>query len=634
MCFPGPGLAEEDKRKRILSFFKKHPLIESLMRIPILLDAFCWTWVNSQDDDAQPQTMTALYDKIESGLWEKDEEKLGPGPTSSHTSEYCKIARDIPHILQRLAFSGIYSNVIDFEPTHRRLILDPKDRNEISNRLNNTDAFDDVLSKLSFIRSSDPSSRAHSSKDKWTYHFLHFTFQEYFAAQYFVRQWKAKENLEFFNLATGEKISKSTDEFLSSNKYSARYDIPWRFVAGLLDKEHNHNPQELERFFKSLDQDPLDLLGPVHQRLLMHCLSETRPKFPLRTNIEAHLSKWLVYQCGSILRVKNVYSYKKLKFRTLASEIEFPENTLTGFLKQSDGIKIIGCDSMRWLSRIPSQFIADILSVIETESDDVTKSMISILNRLGPEIPDKILYSIASLLWREADSTAAIAVRNPDLSEGALRLKSSYDRGMVCTNIGLTLHYRELPWKLWYEIAKKLDSMDKIARRHACYVLAGQPMPKPQLDEFVANLKSPNNQTRNFASRVLGCQSTLEADAMVSIEENLNHPDIRFRVSSIRALRRQSKLRVEVTRRLATMLDQEPVVATAILQILYQDWWRKSELTKTALEVLVRHLVSSTPACKWAVLKILDGQRDLSDAILSEIVKKLDDDEQKVRSEA
>jgi hypothetical protein len=43
---------------------------------------------------------------------------------------------------------------------------------------------DDVLDRLSFLHTSDA-----SVQDK-SYHFLHLTFQEFFAAQYFVRCWR------------------------------------------------------------------------------------------------------------------------------------------------------------------------------------------------------------------------------------------------------------------------------------------------------------------------------------------------------------------------------------------------------------------------------------------------------------
>lgn len=75
----------------------------------------------------------------------------------------------------------------------------------------------------------------------------------------------------------------------------AHYDIVWRFTAGLLDAE---GEEETLRFFQTIEEEPLDLLGPTHQRLVMHCLSEVSTKMPLRKDLEEKLLLWLYFECG------------------------------------------------------------------------------------------------------------------------------------------------------------------------------------------------------------------------------------------------------------------------------------------------------------------------------------------------
>jgi predicted NACHT family NTPase len=48
---------------------------------------------------------------------------------------------------------------------------------------------------LSFLRSSNALAEKHSR----SYHFIHLTFQEYFATRYFVRKWKEDKNLQCAN---------------------------------------------------------------------------------------------------------------------------------------------------------------------------------------------------------------------------------------------------------------------------------------------------------------------------------------------------------------------------------------------------------------------------------------------------
>ena len=74
--------------------------------------------------------------------------------------------------LECLAFTGLYGDIIEFHSGHRDWLYEQPEFCKMS---------DDVLDRLSFLRTSDASDQNKS------YHFLHLTFQEYFTAQYFVQ---------------------------------------------------------------------------------------------------------------------------------------------------------------------------------------------------------------------------------------------------------------------------------------------------------------------------------------------------------------------------------------------------------------------------------------------------------------
>lgn len=151
-----------DDPKRIdevQSFLHNHWLIQNLVRIPILLDALCYTWVDFGAEDI-PQTMTSIYQTIEGRLWRKDILRLEKNRESyvrtAHPSEIELTIKDESRILGCLAFTGLLNNVIDFTPDHRDDI-----RKQLQDLPLNL-SLDEILARLSFLRTSNPSSKDHN----------------------------------------------------------------------------------------------------------------------------------------------------------------------------------------------------------------------------------------------------------------------------------------------------------------------------------------------------------------------------------------------------------------------------------------------------------------------------------------
>lgn len=271
-----PGSADA-----IRVFLDRHPLVRDLVRIPIQLDALCYAW--NDVSEYKPETMTALYRAIERGLWRKDIYRLEKEDRPANENEVIPtnvvefLVRDEAFLLEGLAFTGLYNDVI---------VFDAKFRAAVSEHFSQPGTIiDKTLRKLSYLRTSDRFAKEQNK----TYHFLHLTLQEYFAARYFARIWKNGGSLTCLHLIgrnrseldnkkplrRGHKKVEDVDpgSFLQKYKYSARYRIVWRFVVGFLSSEADAGKDTL-RFFDAIDMEPLDLLGPTHQRLAMHCLSE------------------------------------------------------------------------------------------------------------------------------------------------------------------------------------------------------------------------------------------------------------------------------------------------------------------------------------------------------------------------
>ncbi|KAK4914334.1 hypothetical protein LTR66_017158, partial [Elasticomyces elasticus] len=245
---------------QIKDFIKQHWMMQGLMRIPIQLDALCFTWEEGIQRVKPLTTMTALYQAIEMKLWKRDISRSNP--SVEHEVAKCynrlQISLQIPgtiDLIQYIAFMGLYNNITEFTFDVRK---------EIYQKFPNMT--ERILDEVSFMRSSDASS---SPRDQ-DYYFLHLTFQEYFAAQHFLQSWKEGTEVLTFDLSSSNFISISTEDFIGREKYNGRYNIMWRFVFGSMS---NKDP-DLVKLFAQIEMKPRDLLGPVHLRFLVHCFSE------------------------------------------------------------------------------------------------------------------------------------------------------------------------------------------------------------------------------------------------------------------------------------------------------------------------------------------------------------------------
>lgn len=179
--------------EQIQKFINSRWLIQGLVRIPIQLDALCSSWNHDFQSDSGPKNMTALYQAIVLKLWKKDICRLeksssGKRLTEAEVSNLTTakqiepLVQDEAKLLESLAFSGLYNNVVDFNMDYRNEIIELTEPLEPLPPKDMT-LSDNALAKLSFLRTSDSALR----EEEKSYHFLHLTFQEFFAASHFVR---------------------------------------------------------------------------------------------------------------------------------------------------------------------------------------------------------------------------------------------------------------------------------------------------------------------------------------------------------------------------------------------------------------------------------------------------------------
>ncbi|KAF7502799.1 hypothetical protein GJ744_005036 [Endocarpon pusillum] len=634
------------RANEVQSFLQEHWLIQDLVRIPIQLDALCYTW-DDFGHGAEPDTMTGIYQAIEQKLWKKDAiilEKKQDGelvtPFHIGTSDVGELVEDEIYFLQGLAFTGLHNDVIDFTPLHLNAIYRQFKRRSILLRK--------TLPKLSFLRTSDPASNF----EHRNYHFIHLTFQEYFAAQYFVRQWKAKESLQCLELKS-KKIHQNQippTRFLQKQKYSARYDVFWRFVAGLLDKTGNVEP-----FIDMIENEPLDLLGPTHQRLVMHCLSEISGDLRLRADIQQRLSKWLLFEC---------WFYHSAE---IASEVECPEQALsTLFSEGSDRIDVI----LRSLSRratLPPSIIAQVAARLEDKEVLVRQAAVRALSHRST-LSEEILAAVAARLEdkeryvREAtvealgsqstlpeEILAAVAARLKDndrtvreVAVDALISRSTLPESILAIMIE---QFKDKEWFINWAASKTLSSQsilpeeiltvvvmhlkEQSAQQAAARVLESQLiLPEKILAAIAAQLNDKKKDVRWAAITALGSRSILPEDILAAVAVQLKDKEESIQRAAINTLGSRSILPEEILAAVVAQLkDKKEFVREAAVEALGS----RSTLPEEILEAIAARLEDEKRYVREAAVKALGRRSTLPEEILAAVAARLKDNEEEVR---
>ncbi|KAH7160538.1 peptidase C14 [Dactylonectria estremocensis] len=605
------------KADEVQSFLEKHWLIQGLVRIPIQLDALCYTW-DDFDPGIVPDTMSSIYRAIERRLWKKDVvrlDKMSEGNArSGRPAEIEPRVETEIALLECLAFNGLHSDVIDFTPAYRDEIVHMLPLSTLS--------LDETLARLSFLRTSDSSSKI----EYRNYHFIHLTFQEYFAARYFLRQRKHDKQLEYiFNGQSNPQSDTPTApvKFLQKHKYTARYDIMWRFVAGLLDADGQAGP-----FIHLIEEEPLDLLGPTHQRLVMHCLSEISSDLPIRGDLEQRLSKWLLFECT---------------FRhtaSLASEVEFPELALDkAFYEGSEDTKRTILKSLTERATIPQKILKAVAARLEDQDKYVRSAALEALGGRSA-LPEEILKAVVARLEDEDDDVQRAAAdalgRRPALPKEILqavaaRLEHQHEdvRRAAVDALG---RRSALPEEILKAVATRLEDQHENIRYAAAVALGHQSaLPEEILQAVAARLEHQHEDVRWAAAVALGRQSALPEEILQAVAARLEHEDEDVRWAAAVALGRQSALPEEILQAVAARLEHEDDdVRWAAADVLAS----QSALPKEILQAVAARLEHEDEDVQRAAADALASQSALPEEILKAVAARLEHQRQYVRRAA
>jgi HEAT repeat protein len=626
------SIVKNDTRKvdSIMSFVREHTLIQGLVRIPIQLDAMCYSWDSNFMSD-EPMTMTKLYEAISLKLWQKDILRLGKLELSKDMNEYDirtlsaskirTLVLDETNLLEGLAFIGLYNNVIEFNAIDRHWIYD-----SLGDALPAVP--DRALKRISFLHTSDTTVM---DQDR-SYHFLHFTFQEFFAAQYFVKHWIRRQPILCVELRQRipTLVRLKPQAFLRKEKYNSRYNILWRFVAGMLQGVPGGEPEteHLKRYFTELEAEPRDLLGPAHQRILMHCLNEvaldTKGGLDIRARTEEHLVRWLQFEC-------NIH-----KTIFLGRERECPEHLLKTLLQEGSAVvKECVLEALNARGSMSQEILEGLVLLLGEE--DLGSHAASTLGGLS-SLPQQILEALVLLLkdedpnmrFRAADALRKQSSLLQDIFKALVPLlkdEDSHIRSHAAFALG---KQSTLSQEILEALVLLLKDKDLNIRSYAAFALTGQPsLPQEILEALVLLLKDKDPDLRLRAAEALRKQSSLLQDIFKALVPLLEDKDPDIRSNAALALGKQSSLPQEIVTHLVLLWKDEDSITVRF--DIAEALSRRSGLPQEILESLMLLLKDKKSDIRFTATYTLARQSGLPQEILEALVPLFKDEHSNIR---
>ncbi|KAL7815180.1 hypothetical protein V8C26DRAFT_131638 [Trichoderma gracile] len=657
-----PGIAPQVNE--VKSFLRQHWLLQGLVRIPIQLDALCYTW-DDFGSGTSPETMSAIYQAMEQKLWRKDAVRLGRMTEAEVESAHCieiedKVESEVK-LLECLAFAGIYSAVYEYTSAHREKVSRAWRSSGKAYALGLP--LDETLGRLSFLRSSDSSMMI---KDR-SYHFIHLTFQEYFAARYFVHHWSSRKSLRVMELGSqqrGNMKELGAESFLRKEKYNTRYDIFWRFVTGLLHARSDED--ELCRFFRIIENQPRDLLGPVHQRLIMHCLSEVAspdgngPFALTRKKLEHQLSQWLEFEC----EFDSDYNESPL-FRWaahLATEVEFPEKSLNDVLERaSDNVQALALGGLGRRLRLPRSTIDLMTRWLESEDFDTrfrsskwtvfrilsshNDLPVQTLNALirhidhGDSITQGYVLKALRAQWTLPKEIRDILARRvldgaPNFQRGALVALSGLplehaiditvaqldhpDAVVRQRTLGSLVEDSEFAGYVIQAVAARLEDRHEDIRKSALYVLQRQgTLPEDVIKLVIARLEDGAVFVRREALYVLRRQQTLPEDILKGLVAQLQVYDGETKAVALEALSNTSNISANVMKTVSTLVPGRDDILQSILDTNLLR--RSSSLQEGLLRTAVHWITDGKTHVQPAAFRLLGASTELPGDVIASL---------------
>ncbi|KAF9177129.1 hypothetical protein BGZ50_009167, partial [Haplosporangium sp. Z 11] len=592
---------EPEAVRAVQDFIQQTPLIQGIVNIPVQLDVLCFSW-GSLPRDGQAKTMTGLYQMMVQKLWRKDAlllKKTADGRVLTERQiskldheEIDELMATESQYLGYLAFKGLKNkHQIEFdEPALLRAFRDLKDHATDKNRLLPPQLLEE-MKQTPFLHTADADLESSNSGSQQAWHFLHLTFQEYFAATWIARHLQVKRPHSPAWMMTEEQLI----AFVQEHKYNPQYEIVWWMVAGLLQGE------ALEEFFGLLQGAPRDLIGGRHQQILASCLNEAQARLDstVVSTLEAELMKWLHFETQTC--------HNEIDGSKLGSQSSFPETHLVENLGSASSQKAILVRTLGARLTLSESAIQSLIDALKDEDSCVRGSAIFALSKQSTLSESAIQLIIDALKDEDKD----------------VRLSAVSALGRPSTFSELTIQ----------SLIDALKDEDKNVRGSAVFALGRQStLSESAIQPIIDALKDGDRDVRKSAVSVLCKQSTLSESAIQLIIDALKDENNYVRLSAVSALGRQSKKLSELASRLiidALKVGDRDVRKSAVIAL-----GRQSTLSESAIQSIIDALKDEDKDVRKSAVSVLCEQSTLSESAFQSLIDALKDEDKDVRLSA
>ena len=376
-------------REKLFRFLRSNSRIWGIAHIPVILELICSLWNNTDASETAMLTMTRLYDSITEWLCRRYLARQGKKHETMTKQSVYKLCQTELQFLEHLAFKAMENNEI---------LLSPAVLEETGKEIGKIFADHPQLLNIGILKSYDrqpTDDRAETSKQ---HYFVHLTFQQYFAARHLL-----------CTLQCSNK--KKALDFINGNKYNQRFLLVFIFSSGLLAQPEYKSAMHV--FWAAIQEEPLDLVGIKHIKLIIECINEIISQTVSRDNsfYLKKISQWLGICARQKSSALTGHISQSLQRATYVVNTSLIQEKFRALLETDD--QLTKLNVLRLLSGVPKTEVTPKLLLTisatlsdENEDDSVRQEACTILREISKKIVPR--ETIAPLLGAMDDKDAYV----------------------------------------------------------------------------------------------------------------------------------------------------------------------------------------------------------------------------------